>query len=484
MQNALYKPECAYVGDVIPFYEKGKYYAFYLHDPRSCGSGVYAESTTWYLVETIDGLSFREKGQVLSFGNPGNLHNNYTGSVLRGKDGLYYAFFTAFNPELKIDGKPIQIVMVARGAAPDELSIIEGFRLTSDNLLYEPFDWRDPFVFFNEDAGCYWMLLCARKKGEGNHRGGCIALCTSDDLLTWKYEKPFYEPNMYITMECPEMFKMGKWWYLVFSTFSDRFVTHYRISEHCTGPWRIPYEDSLDCRSDYAIKTAGTDSMRMAFGWIATKLGDNDFGQWEWGGTMIAHIIRNNVDTGELRISAIPALADTFEKIERSSMLAINCSYDGEKIESNGLGAVIDSILDTSFMLSYEIEQISAEFGVFIGTDENLEEGYQLRFSRGIMALDSWPRTKTPGQYQWQIEGDVPFWVETIRYYDPSTKRFKVTVYAEKNILLVYVNDEIVLSTRAYRKLNGFCGPYVIGGRIIVKQNDILLKNKQMEELK
>ena len=28
---------------------------------------------------------------------------------------------------------------------------------------YEPHDWRDPFVFWNEAAGEYWMLLAARK---------------------------------------------------------------------------------------------------------------------------------------------------------------------------------------------------------------------------------------------------------------------------------------------------------------------------------
>ena len=66
----------------------------------------------------------------------------------------------------------------------------------------------------------------------GDLRGGCIALCKSEDLINWTYEKPFYDPKMYITMECPELFKMGEYWYLVFSTFSDQFTTHYRISKN------------------------------------------------------------------------------------------------------------------------------------------------------------------------------------------------------------------------------------------------------------
>ena len=39
---------------------------------------------------------------------------------------------------------------------------------------------------------------------------------------------------------CPEVFQMGGWWYLVFSTFSDRFTTHYRMARTLDGPWGIP----------------------------------------------------------------------------------------------------------------------------------------------------------------------------------------------------------------------------------------------------
>lgn len=89
------------------------------------------------------------------------------------------------------------------------------------------------------------MLLASRVTNRGDLRGGCIALCKSEDLINWTYEKPFYDPKMYITMECPELFKMGEYWYLVFSTFSDQFTTHYRISKNWNGPWEIPDDDVL-----------------------------------------------------------------------------------------------------------------------------------------------------------------------------------------------------------------------------------------------
>ena len=70
------------------------------------------------------------------------------------------------------------------------------------------------------------------------------------------------------------LFQMGEYWYLIFSTFSDQFTTHYRIGKSPNGPWIIPEDDVFDTRSDYAIKTASDGKRRYAFGWIASKYGN------------------------------------------------------------------------------------------------------------------------------------------------------------------------------------------------------------------
>ena len=49
MGRLFYKPENAWVGDLIPYYENGTYYGFYLHDPR-IRDKEYAEDTTWHLI--------------------------------------------------------------------------------------------------------------------------------------------------------------------------------------------------------------------------------------------------------------------------------------------------------------------------------------------------------------------------------------------------------------------------------------------------
>ena len=51
--------------------------------------------------------------------------------------------------------------------------------------------------------------------------------------------------------------RWGEWHYLVYSTFSDRFVTHYRKSRSFRGPYLSGASDTFDGRGCYAIKTAG-----------------------------------------------------------------------------------------------------------------------------------------------------------------------------------------------------------------------------------
>ena len=89
IKNISYKPEGAYVGDAIPYYENGEYFVYYLHDPRCHGEGIYAEDTTWYMVRTRDGLSYSDDRIILPLGDEGSQNkNSYTGSVIKGNDGL------------------------------------------------------------------------------------------------------------------------------------------------------------------------------------------------------------------------------------------------------------------------------------------------------------------------------------------------------------------------------------------------------------
>ena len=476
--SLFYQPENAWVGDLIPYYEAGVFYAYYLHDPRIL-EGKYAEETTWHMVTTKDFVNIDYKGEAIKRGTNEEYNlNNYTGSIIKDDQGKYHAFYTAFNENKPYkNGKSVQLVMKAVGEDLCELKTDSSFLFPSDVKIYEEFDWRDPFVFWVEEEQCYFMLLASRRQGAGNLRGGCISLSKSKDLTNWEYCEPFYDPKMYITMECPEVFKMGEYWYLVFSTFSDRFTTHYRYAKSLNGPWIIPKDDVFDTRANYAIKTASDGERRIAFGWVASKDGENDFGPWDWGGTMIFHELIQNQETGELKTVMIDTIGDYFkENTEVSAPVFYNNFIEEEKkVKSDTLGAILFDSPKDCFSVTFDFDILEAkEFGIALHVDEGMEAGYFLRMlpEQNIIAWDFWPRTKK-GSYQWQIKGDIPYQVETSRLL-PKTSRYKIKMIREGSMCVVYVNDEIALSTRLYNHHSKKLGLYVVQGEL--KLNEIEIK--------
>mgnify|MGYP000411682764 CR=1 FL=1 len=76
-----------------------------------------------------------------------------------------------------------------------------------------------------------------------------------------------------------------------------------------------------------------------------------------------------------------------------------------------------------------------------------------------------WPRGEQ-GRYQWQIKGDVPYQIETAKKNCQKRKNIEVHIIKEKDICVVYINDEIVLSTRMYNHKDGYAGIYVVQGDV------------------
>jgi beta-fructofuranosidase len=244
----FYKPKEAWVGDVIPYYADGEFKLFYLHNWRGKKEG---RKNGWYLLGTNDFIRYTEYG---SCGIQGG-----TGHVLE-VDGLYHKFYCKFPKNAP------QIVCHATSEDFMNWKEIREDSFAADDRIYELSDWRDPFVFWNEEKQEYWMLLAALEKGMHN-RKGCTALCTSKDLKNWAYKEPLYSPHIHVSAhECPDLFKIGEWWYLVYSAYTERFATFYRMSKSLHGPWVAPKEDTFDGRAYYAAKTVSDGTRRYAFG--------------------------------------------------------------------------------------------------------------------------------------------------------------------------------------------------------------------------
>ena len=473
MKNIFYKPKDGWVGDTIPFAHDGKFYIYYLHDERKGNTqDEYGYRTSWNLLITEDGVNVKDCKVVLPVGEYDDAdYACYTGSVIEGNDGNFHMFYTAqnnYNPKYHRDGKPLQYVAHAISTDLINWEKLPELTFGADERIYEPFDWRDPFVFYNEEEKCFDMLLAARLRGASEKNGGCVGLCRSYDLLHWEAKEPFYNPETYMTHECPDLFKLGNKWYLVYSTFSEKFVTHYRMSDKLSGPWTSPIEDTFDARAFYAAKTAQVGDKRMAFAWVPTKRGESDFGQYEWGGNFIAHEINQTTDN-KLTVKPAEGLINMFNNEfvnEKLNKVEIE-NYEGEK------SYVIDGMKDTCMIEAViEFSEGVRSFGIGLRQDSALANGYYLRFEPfyNRIVADMWPR-RIRGVNQWYVDGDKTFMVELERPFDYKSlkdNKVHIRVVADGSIICLYVNDITALTMRAYNLNRTNWGFFVKDGSIRV----------------
>lgn len=124
------------------------------------------------------------------------------------------------------------------------------------------------------------MLTVSRKNGEELY-AGFTARYVSEDLKTWRDDGVFWAPNLYHTHECPDYFKMGDWWYLVFSEYSDQYATRYVMAPTPNGLGICRATMFLMAGAFYAAKTASDGAGRYLFGWLPTREGNKDEGNWQ-----------------------------------------------------------------------------------------------------------------------------------------------------------------------------------------------------------
>ena len=454
--SVFYKPVDGFVGDVIPFYWDGVYHAFYLKAPLPpLRDG--AHHTPYAHVASRDLVNWEELPLAIEPGGEGapDAVSCFTGSVIE-RNGKFYLFYTGFQGEGKA-----QTVCLATSS--DLISWEKDPRnpiIEADARWYEAIDWRDPFPFWNEEAGEYWMLLAAREKQGPDNRRGCIALMTSPDLERWEVKPPFWSPRLYYTHECPDLFRWGEFWVLVYSTFSERNVTHYRLSKSLNGPWLAPDNDTFDGRAFYAAKTAGDGNRRFVFAWNPTREGESDAGKWQWAGHMVAHEIVELNESG-FAVTSAPEQDAIFTE---SCAIACNPQIGEWRVDDSAFAAeAIDSFaactlgeMPTTALIEAEIfrQPGSRSCGLLLRCDADLESYYQLRWEadRGRVVFDRWPRP-----------GDEPFMLERA-VSATSDGRLRLKIFVDSTVVVVYINDAVALNCRMYDHANGQLGLFVSEG--------------------
>jgi beta-fructofuranosidase len=455
-----YKPADGWAADFIPFYWQGEYHLFYLKDFRDIPK--HGEGTPWCHLVTRDFVHFTDHGECLARGtvDEQDLYV-FTGSAMYG-EGKFHIFYTGHNPHYREQGKPEQGVM---HAVSDDLytwTKVPADTFFSPTDRFEPHDWRDPFVFWNESAKEYWMLTAARLKTGPSRRRGCTALSTSKDLVHWEVQEPFYSPSLYYTHECPDLFYMNGWWYLLFSEFSEACLTRYRMARSLEGPWLTPAIDSFDGRALYAAKTAAGEKDRYLFGWNPTRQGNTDTGAWQWGGNLVVHQLAQRED-GTLAVKVPETVREFFctQQVFQPEQALNWQTQPGEDIllEADhrfscvSLGKMPEC---ARFETSIVFQEPTRSFGLLLRTSQDLETGYSIRLEPqpGRLVLDSWPRP-----------GDLPFMVEIERLADlrPGTE-ILLEVYVDGTLCEVYLDHQVAMSARLYNHPEGDWGVFAAEG--------------------
>jgi beta-fructofuranosidase len=455
-RDFYYKPRGGRVGDTIPFFSNGQFRIFHLYK----ADGVRYD-TTWHQVSTTDFVHYTELGEAIGAGKTDDQDRSVaTGSVIHA-GGKYHAFYTGFgNPHLT--GRPEQGVMHATSEDLVRWTKIPKDTFYASEAIYGRDDWRDPFVFWNAEAEEFWMLVAARLRHGPSRRRGCTALCKSKNLESWQICAPFWSPGIYYTHECPDLFRMGDWWYLIFSEFSESNQTRYRMSRNISGPWITPNVDTFDTRAFYAGKTATDGKKRFLFGWNPLRAGARDSGDWEWGGNLVVHQLVQEA-TGELRVALPETIDQHFNRVMpivpkpalgKTTISGKSVTIDAR--DSFGIATLGPMSLPCKAAMTVRFEQSCHAFGLLLHLQNDLDTGYYVRFEglNNRVVFDRWPR-----------EHDVPFMpgLERPLMLTPG-KTIRVEVIIDLTIAEIYVDGKVAMSTRLYSAQSGQAAVFVENG--------------------
>ena len=482
-RDFFYRPVNGWVGDVIPFYANGEFQLFYLLDWRD--KEKHGEGIPWYRITTTDFVNFKEHGEAIPAGRKEDQDMIIgTGSVIKA-NGQYHIFYTGINAHLRQQGKPEQAVMHAVSDDMNQWRKLPEHTFFAPGEMYEPHDWRDPFVFWNGETNEYNMLVCARFKKGISRRRGVTAFCVSKDLTKWEVKDPFYAPALYFAHECPDLFKMGDWWYLLFSEFTDLVQTRYRMSRSLNGPWIIPERDNFDGHAFYAAKTATDGKRRFIFGWNPTRkdskdadtlfsytffqagytspADSRDFSTWDWAGNLVVHEIQQEKN-GELTVRVPQTVTNAFSNPVKYAFTAgagnfhLNNGVVNIKAPGTFEAAVAGKMPDTCKIKTIiEFEKNTRECGLMLRSSNDLDKAYYIRLEpkKNRLVFDMWPRYRSEVDHMVELERDIAL--------APATP-VVLEVFIDGNKGVAYVNNTVAMNFRAYDMPEGNWGVFVTNG--------------------
>ncbi|MGM9847350.1 MAG: glycoside hydrolase domain-containing protein [Muribaculaceae bacterium] len=481
--DTYYQPQVGYVGDPMPFYDpvQKDYKIFYLQEYRP-NSNTYHP---FWCLQTSDGATYESLGELISTGSVNELDGALgTGcTVYNEADKTYYTFYTAHSANLALTGIN-EAIMVAKSQDFKTWTKDRSFILSGEGE-YSTNDFRDPAIFKTED-GVYHMVIATQRNGKGT-----LAEYTSTDLKNWKSEGMFMNMMWDRFYECPDVFKMGEWWYLVYSEkhaavrkvqyFKGRTLEELKASTlNDAGIWPDDHEGFLNSRSFYAGKTASDGDKRYIWGWCPTRPGNDNINvgaypaEPEWAGALVAHELLQNED-GTLTLGAVKAIENKFNTEVPVKVMAKsdNVTVGNGNYELSGDSYVLFNRLNSCNKIEFTVTASSADdkFGIsFVrGTD-----------SKKYYTLVVNPEGSTRRKINFEEEGEEGTGFvnggDGYLFSTPADNVYNVVILTDNSVCNVYINNVAAHTIRLYGiqkncwSINNYGGNIAVSGLKVSKQ--------------
>lgn len=458
--DTYYKPYAGHVGDPMPFYDPvaKDFKVLYLQDYRPNPAATY--HPIWG-VSTSDAASYVSLGELIPCGSADEQDAAIgTGcTVYNSADGKYYTFYTG-NKYLPTSEESGQVIMLATSEDFKTWKKDRSLYIKGEDYGYSKNDFRDPFVFAGDD-GLWHMIVATTKSGKG-----WLIEFTSSNLTDWTFVGDFMMMVWDRFYECPDIFKMGDWWYMVYSEkhsairkvqyFKGRTLEELKASTANDSPvWPDDHEGYLDSRGFYAGKTASDGTNRYIWGWCPTRAGEDNTAvgaspaEPEWAGSLVAHKVIQNSD-GSLTLGPVDAIDAKYSvpaEAKAMEQSASGVSVSGGSYAMSGGSYVLFSRLGYENKISFTVTTSgdTDKFGLSLvrGSDSNVY--YSI-----VVNPESADRRKI------NFEQEGPSGIGFIEGIDgnlfsaPADRTYDITVYTDNSVCVVYVNGAQAYTNRIY----------------------------------
>jgi len=435
-----YRPKVGSVADTIPFFWKGQYHIIYL---RAGFSHV-----PWEHIVSSDLIHWNELPSAIvpdgALDGPDG-QDVGTGSVVE-HDGTFHIFSTGINSRNK---RGEQCIMHATSADLVGWTKHPEHSFYADDATYKNAGFRDPYVFWNDEAGAFWMILCAVDAKTGKWTQG---VAQSSDLQTWKQLEPLaYDPPSTVAPECPDLFKIGDTWYMIYSVWYPKQMTgttDVRFSKSIRGPYRLSPTPAIDTPLLYAAKRMFDGRRHVITGWIRDLGANRDDGEPQFGGDQCLPREVYAGPNGQLCFRPVPEATAQFNRVIFSS----------EKEPAlNTLPTSIATPENYLFECNVQLER-GADFTVAMRRNDTQSAGaVNTSGYRLILRSSKQEAELASSEFSHSRKIDIDF-----------TRPVKIQAFVQGSIIECFIQDAYAFSCRAYNYRAGGLGISVTGGKATV----------------